>query len=505
MVAVVAALGGTAWWALSADEPAAPLSVVAAPSAPAPLVREPVESVPARPSETIAVFVTDAGSSSRASLRGRVVDSRGNPMQGVILGVSGPGLPPPETAPTTDEQGAFHFPDVAPGIGELTAMDFKGAPDAGVAAMRAMRMLGRMQVELVAGKETVVELRVAGPGRGTVRVIQADGGAVPQVQVGLQASPVMMKSATGRTVVSNSDGLAVFEDLVGTAYANSVDPVWQNQRPTGVELTPGATVDLVVAQGSALVGRVVDAHGVPLKKFEVNGHGFSDGDFRVTFRPTFINPRRPPTNIKTTLTVGAEGFATLHHPAEFLPGREVDIGTITLSRGRQVRARLSSVNGPLPVVYGFMLTTRDEKGIARTTGSVTAREEAVGEWILEDLPETSVEVSLRLNDHFATPRQVFTVPPGQSLVDMRISLGATLKGTVRSGGAIAPAGAVMLGGKVATFAEEDGTFELVDVAPGPAVLECLSNAARGSKKVEVPASGVLTVDCDVQKDSAPPR
>jgi Carboxypeptidase regulatory-like domain len=498
--AVVAALGGLGFWVMSSEEPAAPRAEAPV-DAPAVEQREPLP--PARPSEVLAVVATDAGSPARASLRGRVIDSHDHPIEGAMVSLAGRAeaeLPP--TVPHTDAAGAFAFPDLAPGLYELAAIDFKAVPDAGLGAMRAMRTLGRMQLDLPAGKETAVELRVQGPGTATVRVIQADGGLVPSVQVGLSAQPVMMKAATGRTAVSGADGLAVFPGLLGEAWANSVDPTWQNARQLGVAVAPGKTVELVVAQGSALTGHVVDAHGVPLKKFEVNGHGFTDGNFRVTFRPTFVNPRRPAKNIKTTLTIGAEGFATLHHPAEFIPAAEADLGTITLSRGRQVRVRLTSTAGPLPAVFGFMLTTRDDQGIARVSGSVASRPESPGVWVLEDLPETSVELSLRLNEHFESPRQVFSVPAGQTQADARVALGATLKGTVRSAGVPVPAAAVMLGGRVAGFAEDDGTFQLVDVAPGPATLECMSSATRGSKKVEVPASGVVTVDCDIQRDTA---
>lgn len=196
------------------------------------------------PDEEMAVEVRGIG-----GLRGRVRDGAGAPAEGAEVTLAGSGIWPPRST-RADGDGAYRFDGLPAGVYEVQARrgDLAAPPELGV--------------EVAAGREAVVDLDLAPAATLSGRVLAARddaplvGATVTVAASELSAAPVVARTdEAGRFVVR---GLLPGSCFV-TVWAEGHVP--EVGRPCAA---PGE-VEIRLAVGAVVRGRVVDGRGFPLE------------------------------------------------------------------------------------------------------------------------------------------------------------------------------------------------------------------------------------------------
>lgn len=203
-----------------------------------------------------------------AALFGLVFGVDGEPAESATVRLVGSGVWPPREV-LTDGDGAFSFDDVPPGIYELSAR--RGGD---VARPRRGLPFGVGVAPSAAegGAPSAVELHLL-PGRAlTGRVIDEAGEGVGEATLSLTEEVVGL---VPRELEARADGSFTIEGL-------SADAVWITARAPGhvgasVRATFPGPVEIVLARGATLRGRVTDALGHPIANATVRFLGTATG------------------------------------------------------------------------------------------------------------------------------------------------------------------------------------------------------------------------------------
>ncbi len=298
------------------------------------------------PSEGIRVVLRRGGSVS-----GTFTDDQGIPVtQGWVelweLGGKGGAV---RTA-HVDEVGHFLLRGLAPGRYMLEATLLAASVDRSTA----------LPVEVKDGEQVEVSPRLE-KGR-TLSGVVVDGAGQPVAGAFLHALPssspswrgedpkeVMVVKDVPMDVRSGPDGRFTLHHLVADAYDVSARKEgYQSPDDAVLRVSAGTTeVRLVLERLGHIRGRLVDAKGAPITRFEVNGESRRDsgGSFAVSFSSSGVEK----------LTLYASGMAPVQRSVPVREGLDVDLGELRMGPGRTVRGRVldAETSAPVPAVIRF--------------------------------------------------------------------------------------------------------------------------------------------------------
>lgn len=270
-----------------------------------------------------------------------------------------------------------------------------------------------------------------------------------------------------------------------------------------------ADVRLVLKQLAAVRGRVAREDGSPVTRFTLNGRTLTDseGDFSYTMHT--------PGEVK--LSFMARGLASTSRTARVAEGQQVDLGTVVMKKGREVRGRVLDSATGAPVAEA-LVEVRDApsspKGWQRRT-YLSERNGAVktgkdGSFTLPNVEERPYSLVVAHPDYLQQ-----RIPLGANEDDVVVALdaGATVRGTVTgTGPGTWTVHLRALDGSLSGTTElHDGRYELKAQAPGSYVLRVQTYGEEEEapvflpRQVQVPASGTLTVDLEPQSAGATVR
>jgi hypothetical protein len=378
--------------------------------------------------------------SGGSRLAGRILDSTGGPVAGATLSVRGEVL----------------FQAVSNALGDFVLALPAGTYDVNASAdgyasytKRALSIVG----------ETTVDLMLH-PGA-TVRGVVAQGS---QPVAGAEVRLVAMQA--GRLWPSQS----TFSGEQGVFELHGVDPgeyrlfarkglLIGRSTPLLLQIAETASITLLVAEGTTLVGRVMSADGKPVSGARVEivdgaqmkAATFTTGEgrYRLEGLPSGV----------FDADVAAEGFATLRTRAAVSP----------LDRVRDFELLQASVvvgtvvDGDARPVPGAVVRL----DAATITESSSRTSDELGKFVFTDLPSDSYHLAAATGSMFGSA-EVHVSPGEARTVAIRVGRGALLSGkaTWREGGAAVGAVVRLLGEASEASVGPDGCYELAAVRPG---------------------------------------
>jgi hypothetical protein len=407
-------------------------------------------AVPDAPPGELRVVLVHAG-----TLVGRVVDARGEPIDGAILEIAGTDL---NGGPVVDDPRRASF--------QRTHFD---------------AMLGGPQPLLSAGDLGVV------PGPVPPIPLGSGGGSAPL------AAGLVPPAVEAAPWVTSADGtFRASPATPGRVRIIARHPQYVEAQSEIVTLPPGGEVrvDLVMHEGGVLLGRVLDARDRPAAGAHVfvsAARGTMERSTRAASDGTFVFPSLP-----DAVSLGASAADD--------DTSEVRMAVTIPEGGRQeVTIHLPAARDPLPVAVV------DERGrpvdaaqisatslAADTPLRLTAFTDARGEAEIRGGRGLPLRIEVR-----APTRAPRVVTTDESTGSLRVELvpAETATGQVsqdRGGDAIAGAEVTLytdVGARRATT-DKDGTFTLVELAPGPARLRVwAAGFAPIERTVSVPDTG----------------
>lgn len=228
------------------------------------------------PPGTAAVDLGTVALSPGAAIEGRVVDLRGQPIAGAAVMVSLDELsslasPMPSldelTGATTDTEGRFRIPDLAPGTVVGLKVMAPGRVDAEVPGIEAPTP---SPVEIVLRPAARVAGRVVDERRQGIAEAQVVLTAEAQRAVfGGQALP---GGALGQTMTDAAGAFVIEGVAPGTATLVATASGYRPARREGIEVAEGAEVagiEVELSAGAVVTGRVSGADGLPLPDADV--------------------------------------------------------------------------------------------------------------------------------------------------------------------------------------------------------------------------------------------
>jgi protocatechuate 3,4-dioxygenase beta subunit len=395
-----------------------------------------------------------------------------------------------------------------------------------------------VQVYDRAGQRTAVRtVEVRGPEAVHVQLQLTEGLEVSGVVVDTQGQPIPGASVVGVYDLKLEESAEPYDSALehGPALAKSdkegrftlrhLEPgTWKvsarhehyapvHRGPERDERTPrvqaGATDVRLELQRMELVrGRVAREDGSPVTRFEVNGRTQLDTEGAFTL------PVYKPGQAR--LFFSARGLASTSRTVRVAEGETLDVGTVVMKKGREVRGRVTDAATGAPVA-GALVEVREapptSKGRARAILVSERDATKSGRDGTFSLPNVEDGASLLLVVHPGFLPASIPLEPHQYEVAVALDPGAIVRGAVR--GASEGPWLVELRSPDGSFNEStalrDGRYELKAVPPGTYVLRIQPDLPRDNppvflpRYVEVPASGVVTVDAQAQDAGATVR
>ncbi|RKH72552.1 carboxypeptidase regulatory-like domain-containing protein [Corallococcus aberystwythensis] len=349
-------------------------------------------------------------------------------------------------AEVTDAQGQATIPGVPPGSYVAEA----------VVATRAVDLHASQPLEVRAGEAPSVTLQLE-EGR-TLRgvVVSPQGLPVPGVSVRAEVLEADRPRYRGEFADERVPPGGVRTDAEGRFTLRALGPVRHalsaklpehvldasasqgvlpGKDETAVVGGDTAEVRLVLRRIPHVRGRVVAEDGAKMESFEVNGHRYTNPDGRFDERTFSATGTQ-------RFVVRSKGFAQVDRAVTPEGENDVDLGTVTLTRGRTVRLLFREASTGAP----YTGRRRDGSGREVTVAlSYQVHGEGVadgppflppirtapskdGSWLLERMPSTAF--SLELDTQLHLPLRA-TVGAGEESVTLSLEAGARVKGHVR--------------------------------------------------------------------------
>lgn len=368
-------------------------------------------------------------------------------------------------------------------------VDTEGQPLAGVAVQVGRDFdLWRREAGASAFEEDVIERFAHAPSR--VRTDEDGHFTVPHLEPGTWS---------------------VSASLPGYQFDAKASPSGEpSEGGRSLEVQAGATdVRLVMRRAMAIRGRVAREDGSPIMRFELDGDSITDteGDF---LRPVHRAG-------EVTLVFTAHGLAGSSRTVRVEKDQQVDLGTVVLKKGRVVRGRVTDAATGAPVAEALVDVgdvPSDAEGwrrrarLSERTGAVKTGSD--GRFTLpavEERPHALVVV----HPDFLQKR--IPLDARQDEVAVALDTGATVQGTVRGGGKGQQSVSLVSHDTSQYLSTEvvDARFEHSRVLPGTYVVR-VHEARAGDdapvylpQRIQVPASGIVTVDFEPQTAGATVR
>ncbi|MCY1043828.1 carboxypeptidase-like regulatory domain-containing protein [Corallococcus sp. bb12-1] len=391
----------------------------------------------------------------------RFVVRRGGEVFGILL--SAKGVPMEGTRVTLWSTGKLDIDnrtDLTDGHGRFTLRGIPSGHFTVEASFQtdALEVIATQPVEVVEGQRVDVTLRF--PEGRTVSGIAVDPagrpleGAMVRASIPSEDTPDWQQgrgfcgNGQPEGVRTNKEGRFVLKNLSAPRYelfvwleGHDFDPV-HSQGGTAVKRRwrigeEAQDLRLILKRSPVLRGRVVDEGGQPVTAFSVNGSEFTSKD------GTFEQPPRPDGG---RLVVRALDFAPLERTLTLPDDGDLDVGVLTLSRGRTVRGVLHDARtGALFTGRGAASPpSRVRVGIQQADAPrALALQQVVpapdGTLVLKHLPATALTLHLEVDGYLplqrtlAAEEQTFkdVLDPGASVeLQVRDTRGQPLASTV---------------------------------------------------------------------------
>ncbi|NTX10382.1 carboxypeptidase regulatory-like domain-containing protein [Myxococcus sp. CA056] len=417
-----------------------------------------------------------------ASVEGTVETTDGAPLPAIQVSLVEDGKDSAGTTEAvTDARGSFSLRGIAPGRYSLRAIRNRGGPP------RAS-----LSVVLVGAETKTVTLRLE-PGLSLSGLVVDEAGK-PMPGAEIHAYVPSEDGARPRffhhgrspfhdasSAITDEQGRFTLEHLSPTPCRLSVrkegyqliaeplqgDESARSRTPQVIAAAGSTNVKLVLRYQGGIRGRLVREDRTPITRFEVNEEFFREPD------GTFHIPVEEPG--RTWLTLEAPGLARVLREVHVEPGQDTDLGDVVLKAGRRLRGRVLDAATSAPVVgvevQAYLpLTPSAGEEDPEEQSLAHARTAADGAF---ELPPMESGASFRLEashpDYLPLSRQV---GPGETTLELRVSTGARLDGTVkdREGRPVStflylhplsPAGA-----EAVMLEEDGGDFHATGLAPG---------------------------------------
>jgi protocatechuate 3,4-dioxygenase beta subunit len=421
---------------------------------------------------------------ARRRLRGRVVDEQGRPVGGALVSVGleeagrfyaawGPGTDTPVHPSAAD--GSFDLAQPA-FVAQLQKANMQGA----LVAVKAGYAAGLTRLPPSGDPVTIVLSRgvtLAG------RVVRADGAPVSGADIAL-VEPGPLFAVQGRNqelpawVRSGADGRFTVQVNPVRVYLAVRKPGHAPRVLDGVDPRAGQPVEVVLAPGAAIRGRVVRS----------DGRGVADAS---VFVRDHANP--PATAASTSsdsggafeltdLVAGAYELGVWHADTAVQAKRTVEapaadlrvvLGPTAALRGRVVD---QAARTPVPR-YWITLATR---GGAPSDFAAERVEEIVaadGVFVVEDVPTGAVDLIFQAEGYRPRPMENVAVSAEPDGPDLEVALepGLTVRGRVSSDGAVVADAMVTAGADgtrtdASASTDENGDYELKGLPAGELTL-----------------------------------
>jgi protocatechuate 3,4-dioxygenase beta subunit len=385
-----------------------------------------------------------------------------------------------------------------------------------ISARLGMRKTSR-PIEVRATGTVQVRLQFRAGSRLAGIVVDRTGKPVPEARVVARASEVeetehaWVREGGITSPVTEADGhfefqhlapgrymVAVFKDgyLFDAMASGGTAPDDERDEPT-LEVSAGNTqMRLVLEQLSTIHGRVVRSDGTPVTRFELNGTELKDP------RGAFTHPIGESGQV--TLTFKAPGLAGTSRELKVKKGVDTDLGEVVLDAGRTIRGKVVDVATGAPL-SGAVVNVSDEPADSGSRIYVSERRGAVrtrgdGTFTLPNVEERSLTL---VAAHPEYMQKQMVLAPQQTEMTVALDMGATLRGTVRTGDK--GASSVLIQSLDVSFqrvvALSGGAYEAPGLHAGSYVVRVLGLEREEEhtlhpQRVQLPARGVVTLDLE---------
>jgi protocatechuate 3,4-dioxygenase beta subunit len=429
-----------------------------------------------------------------ARVEGEVVDEKEHPVpqaQVVLSPVENPykyGFDTEESR--TDERGRFALEGLEPDTYRLTV--WSGTGGEARSHTRTLEVSGtepvRVRLQLPVG------LTLSG------RVVDGAGKPIPEATIDLQAEKLEDPEQVGHFQVwqggprTGADGRFQLRHLAAGRYRLSARAEGHHEDDfQGVEARAGATdVRIVLEKFARLRGRVVRADGTPVTRFQIDETQVADpqGAFDLPITQSG----------KQTLVITAPDLTGTTREILLTKGVDTELGEVVLTPGREVRGRVVDAATGAPVAGAEVRVDKDPEALARLlqyrVGEVRTTRD--GTFRLTHVEERPLTLGVEHPDY---EQKLVALAPRQAEVTVALEMGATLKGKVNlSSGRLfevriwspdtVPRNASIFGKEYERRGLPAGTYVVLVQAT---TFEHLKLAAP-PRQVEIPASGVVTLD-----------
>jgi len=248
---------------------------------------------------------------------------------------------------------------------------------------------------------------------------------------------------------------------------------------------PEGPVVIVLGSAAALSARVVDPAGNPVAGARVELQGEPapavDTDTRGEASWTALRPAG-----HVSVMARAAGFAEARATTRLVAGETAEV-VLAMEAGRELRGRVVDPSRR-SVAAATVRVLADPHRLGSTTATVTTDE--AGEFVLVDLPETSV-VLVATHDDFAASEGV-VAEAGVRFVEVPLRAPASLSGWVRTrtGSRVPGADIVLLDAgedQPGTRADDRGEFSYTKLPPGHYVVVARAEGEAGRTEVTLAA------------------
>lgn len=414
--------------------------------------------------EPVVVVLRPAG-----RLRGRVVDSQGDPIQDAVVAAH----PDPRAMTSmngmrgsrpmwtqTDDDGRFLIEGVEPGVLQVSA-------DA-----EAYQEQVRTGIEVAAGQdlEFNFELRTGAVVEGTVTTSDGEpvAGALLNIRRQVEGEAYLSGGASGQSDVEGRyriDGVPTGPASISVFHAS------RERLKKSVEVRPGTTVvDLVLERGFEVSGQVVDAYGKPVGGAAMSIQALRPEGLRVSSGPVQMS-RADGTFTLTGVEAGElavtaerEGYAPARSEAFEVAGDVTGL-LLELRRGATLKGRIVGLE--LDELGSLEIMAFNPQG-----GMRQGRVDFAAEYAFEGLGPGRWFLRAQVTSSGRTTALQVEVPEGVTEVgrDIEFGVGFTLSGVVLDAGRPLPGAHVIAGNSMESMGQvetgTDGRFHIEGLKAG---------------------------------------